>query len=87
MLFLKKHLYGILPFRVMDFCEMKELFCKVCGTRILTICIIFLRLFSDSSCKIDRIRQEGQYQCIISGNTGEYTSQIEGKWKTEFDMN
>ena len=44
-------------------------------------------LFSDSSCKIDRIRQEGQYQCIISGNKGEYTAQIEGEWKTEFDMN
>ena len=67
---------------------MKELFCKVCGTRIITICIIFLQVFfSDSSCKIDRIRQEGQYQCIISGNKGEYTAQIEGEWKTEFNMN
>ena len=68
--------------------EMKELFCKVCGTRIITIGIIFLQVFfSDSSCKIDRIRQEVHYQCIIPGNKGEYTAQIEGEWKTEFDMN
>ena len=68
--------------------EMKELFCKVCGTRIITICIIFLQVFFQiHTARLTELDKKVQNQCIIPGNKGEYTAQIEGEWKTEFDMN